>query len=178
MSRAIALLAASKAVANVGTLEEGDNRGKAVEAYQASCKPPIPPGSPWCAAFVRFRMKSAATELGITYDATFPRSGYTPDWSAWGKKNSKWVSASDAKANPTKVRVGDCALFYFSQLGRIGHIGIVVEVHDWGVWTVEGNTSPEPSDDTCVERDGDGVFKKKRNWSELGQFGGFVLVDF
>jgi len=69
-------------------------------------------------------------------------------------------------------------MFYFSQLGRIGHIGIVVEVQDWGVWTVEGNTSPEPSDEDSVERDGDGVFKKKRNWSELGQYGGFVLVEF
>lgn len=178
MNRVIALLSAKKALANVGTLEVGDNRGKAVETYQASCKPPIPPGSPWCAAFVRFRQKDAATELNTTYDATFPRSGYTPDWSNWGKANGKWVSVSAAKEDSTLVRVGDCALFYFSQLGRIGHIGIVVEVHDWGVWTVEGNTSPEPSDETCVERDGDGVFKKKRNWSELGQFGGFVLVDF
>jgi hypothetical protein len=46
------------------------------------------------------------------------------------------------------------------------------------MWTIEGNTSPEPDDDGVVERDGDGVYKKNRQWSELGKFGGILRVNF
>ncbi len=51
MSRPIALRAAKEALDNIGVQEVGDNRGKAIEVYQASTVPPVPPGSPWCAAF-------------------------------------------------------------------------------------------------------------------------------
>lgn len=181
-NRPIATKALELAIANIGVTEVGVNRGAAVEAYQASCKPPIPAGSPWCAAVVRFRMKQAATALGTTYDPTFPRSGYTPDWANWAKENGCWISVVDAKdsvANKTgRVLPGDLVLFYIKPLGRIGHIGVIQSVHSWGCWTIEGNTSPEPSDAYAVERDGDGYFRKKRNWSELGTFGGVLTVNF
>ena len=51
-------------------------------------------------------------------------------------------------------------------------------MHSWGVETIEGNTSPEPSDEGSVERDGDGYYLKMRVWDELGKFGGIVQVDF
>ena len=89
--RPIASLSTDLAVANIGVQEVGENRGKAVEAYQASCKPPVPAGSPWCAAHVRFRHKQAATQLGIVYDETFPRSAYCPDWSRWFKNSGLWL---------------------------------------------------------------------------------------
>jgi len=178
--RPIAEATASGAIANIGVQEKGENRGKYIEAYQASCVPPIPPGSPWCAAFVRYRMKHAAHSLGLTYDASFPRSGYTPEWSRWAKNNGKWISALDLKSGDTYENVlpGDLALFYIPTLGRIGHIGIITKVSKRGLSTVEGNTSPEPEDADEVERDGDGVFAKMRYWNELGQFGGILLVDF
>lgn len=185
-NRPIAMSAISGAIANVGVQESGgENRGKYVEAYQQSCVPPIPPGSPWCAAFIRYRMKHAATSLGMTYDSTFPRSGYTPDWSKWAKKNNKWISAydlMDKAINSNEIAdtilPGDIALFYFSTLGRIGHIGIIEKVLPTGLVTIEGNTSPEPEDADEVERDGDGVFRKNRNWYELGRWGGILMVDF
>lgn len=178
--RRIALLATDLAVANAGVQEVGENRGKAVEAYQASCKPALPPGSPWCAAHVRFRMKQAATQLGITYDETYPRSGWCPDYSRWHKSEGLWLPVQHIIDGTTtkRPRRGDVALFYFSQLSRIAHIGIVTKVEEWGVYTIEGNTSPEPSDELSVERDGDGLYVKKRNWRELGKFGGFGFVNF
>ena len=181
--RPIALKALELGLANVGVLEVGNNRGAAVEAYQASCVPPLKPGDPWCAAVQRFRLKQACNELNTAYDTTFPRSGYTPDYSAWGKANDKWISVSTARNMTTEERKasilpGDYVLFYFKQLGRIAHVGQIISVHSWGVWTLEGNTSPEPSDALEVERDGDGYFKKKRNWSELGQYGGILMLDF
>jgi hypothetical protein len=183
--RPIAVKAASDALANVGVAEEGNNAGKAVETYLASCVPPLGPGAPWCAAFVRYRMKAAATKLGLTYDTSFPRSAYTPDWANWGRRNGKWIPVSElydgmVGDNPVRqvILPGDLALFYFSQLGRIGHIGIITSVRKTGLMTVEGNTSPEPEDASEVERDGDGVFRKNRGWTELGKFGGILLVDF
>lgn len=179
-SRQIALLHADLANMNLGVQEEGINDGPAVRAYQQSCKPPVDAHGPWCAAHVRYRMKQAATQLGITYDETFPRSGYCPDWSRWYREKQLWLPAH-ALIQKTTVRMprkGDHALFYFKQLSRIAHIGIVWRVESWGVYTIEGNTSPEPSDETCVERDGDGIYMKRRDWAELGQYGGFGLLDF
>jgi hypothetical protein len=181
--RPIAELALKLAVANEGVIEEGINRGDAVEAYQKSCVPPLPPGSPWCAAVIRYRLKQAATKLGLVYDKTFPRTGWTPDYSAWAKANDKWITVNVLKSVgidtlQKAVFPGDLVCFYMSHLGRIAHIGQVVAVHPWGLETIEGNTSPEPSDEGSVERDGDGYFFKTRTWAELGKFGGVIQLDF
>ena len=91
-------------------------------------------------------------------------------------KHGLWIRVSDARAGRVKVQVGDLALFYFASKKRVAHIGIVVEVHSWGVVTVEGNTGPDTG--TVVNRDGDGVYKKSRTWAELGSLGGFVRLPF
>lgn len=177
--RQIALLHADLAHANIGVTEVGDNRGKAVEAYQRSCIPPVLPGGAWCACHVRFRMKQASTQLGTKYDETFPRSGWCPDYSRWYKASDLWIPAQSIIAGTTikRPRKGDHALFYFRQLGRIAHIGIVWSADENGVWTVEGNTSPEPERPGDVERDGDGIYLKRREWHELGMFGGFGMLN-
>lgn len=175
-NRPIALRAVQDALANVGVQEEGDNSGPAVEAYLASCVPALKPPAPWCAAFVRYRMRQAARALGLTYDATFPRSAYTPDWANWANKYDKWVSRERAKDNPSLILPGDLALFWFPAIERIGHIGIVTQVTQTGVVTVEGNTRPMSGGG--VDRDGDGVYRRVRKWSSLGRHGGFLMVDF
>ena len=177
MARELALRICKEALDNVGVTEEGNNAGKYIQMYQQACVPPLPVGSPWCAAMVVFRINNACDDLSMEYPTYLSKSGYTPTHVALAKKHNKWVSVTTAKEKPSTVRPGDLVFFYFKQLGRIAHTGIVVSVHTWGVWTVEGNTAPEPSDEYEVERDGDGVFKKKRNWSELGTYGGFVLID-
>ena len=60
--RPIAIRALENARLNLGIREEGNNAGKAVESYLASCVPPLPLGNPWCVAVVRFRLKQAATQ--------------------------------------------------------------------------------------------------------------------
>ena len=171
MSRVIATKAAVDALANVGVEEQGgENRGKYVGVYQHSTN--NSPGDAWCASFCYYRLITAAA----FYDKALvgiPRSGYTPDWKSKAVDSGKWLPVGKAKASPSSVRVGDLCLFYSSSKNRIFHIGIVVEVHDWGVVTVEGNTSAEAG----VDADGDGVFRKIRNWSELGSGGGFFLID-
>ena len=178
MTRQIALRAAKEAFDNVGVQETGDNRGKAVETYQASCVPAIPPGSPWCAAFMVYRMRNAAHDLALEIPADWPRSGYCPDHGNWARHTGKWLSVKDAEADHTKVRIGDLICFWFAPLNRLAHIGIVVDVFPWGVKTVEGNTSPEMEDEDKVTREGDGVYRKSRAWRELGSNGGFVSIDW
>ena len=173
--RPIAERAAAEALANVGVVEVGENRGKFVETYQRAVG--IPPGSPWCAAFVRFRFEAAAKALGLTLPDGFPDSGYCPDYQAWAKARGLWVPVASAEAEPFQVRPGDLALFWFSAKNRVAHIGIVVEPgQTWGAITVEGNTGPERGEE--VERDGDGVYRKRRDWAELGARGGFVRMNF
>lgn len=166
-------LAAAEALANVGVIEEGDNRGRWVGLYQASVG--IPPGSPWCAAFVRFRFEAAAQRLGVDLPADFPDSGWVPSYVAWAKRHGLWLPVGVARENPSMVDVGDLACFWFTAKDRHAHIGIVVEDgKPWGTYTVEGNTGP----DAGVERDGDGVYRKRRRWASLGIRGGFVKINF
>lgn len=174
MNRPIALRVAADALANVGVTEEGENRGRFVETYQRAVG--LPPGSPWCAAFVRFRFEAAAKALGLTLPAGFPDSGWCPDYKDWAIDACLWVGVEAAQAEPFQVRPGDLALFYFGAKGRVAHIGVIVEPgQTWGAITVEGNTGPEKGAE--VNREGDGVYRKRRDWDELGRYGGFVRMN-
>jgi hypothetical protein len=170
MPSPISLLAAKEALANVGVVESGGpNRGTYVEIYQRAAG--IKPGDPWCAAYCFFRHEEAARKLEL--DNPLPRSGYCPVFKNWAIKNKCWVAvATAAVRNGAGVSVGDLCLFYFRNLKRVAHIGIVVEVTTNGVFTVEGNTGPQGA--VGVQREGDGVYKKFRGWSALGAEGGFV----
>ena len=166
----IALRAAADALANVGVQEVGENAGKAVETYLASVG--LSAGAPWCAAFVHLREQKAAGELKQTWPQMgFPRSGYVPDFVNWAKARGLWIPVGQAKGVIAK---GDLLAFYFAAKGRCAHIGMVVEPHEWGVLSVEGNTSSSVG----VDREGDGVFEKRRLWSSLGLYGGFIRVPF
>lgn len=177
VTRRIAIQAAADATANVGVSEQGgNNKGPAVAKYLESCG--LPEGHPWCAAFLVYRYRRAAHKLGLTIPESWPRSAYCPDHSRWAKNNGVWIPYLTASLTPSQVRCGDMALFYFRQLNRIAHCGIVVEVHSWGVTTVEGNTNPPPANSSEVERDGDVVALKSRRWSDLGLYGGFAQINF
>ena len=169
----VALKAVEGALANVGVTEQGgENRGKWVETYLQSVD--AAPGNPWCAAFVSFRLQKAADELGLSLPSDFPRSAWTPDYKAWGIKHGLWIPVDSDET----VLPGDLACFYFSAKQRIAHIGIVVarKPGGGGVFTIEGNTGPEHGE--VVNRDGDGVYKKDRDWAEFGSGGGFVRLPW
>jgi hypothetical protein len=164
--------AANGAMANIGVVEEGENRGRWVEEYQRAVG--IPPGSPWCAAFIRFRFEKAADALDLELPAAFPDSGWVPSYEAWARRSGFWIPASQAD----QVQKGDLACFWFAAKGRCAHIGIVVApMNEDGIFqTVEGNTGPDRG--AQVERDGDGVYLKRRRASHLGAKGGFIRIPF
>lgn len=169
----VALRAAKDALANVGVTEEGgENRGKWVEVYLRSVG--LQPGDPWCAAFIHYRVRSAAKALGVTLSPAPPVSGYCPDWKAWAVKRGFWLPVDTDE----KILSGDLALFWFPAKNRVAHIGIVVERMEGGtgVWTVEGNTGPEHGQE--VNREGDGVYQKERHWVEFGYHGGFIRLPW
>lgn len=120
----------------------GKNDGTIVEGYLASVG--LRKGNPWCAAFVYWAYNKAGVK-GI------PRSGYCPNWF---QKNVIY-SNGIAKKPPDAA---DVVGIYFSNLGRIAHVGFINVWDDDSniVITVEGNTSGSGS------REGDGVYRKRR----------------
>jgi CHAP domain len=168
----VAQLAAKEALANVGVHEEGgENRGKYVETYLRSVG--LSAGAPWCAAFVYYRLLQACHNLSVNPKPVPPKSGYCPDWQDWAKDNGIWLPVDTEE----RILPGDLALFYFPAKGRVAHIGIVVGrmAEGQGVYTVEGNTGPERGE---VNREGDGVYRKEREWQEFGSRGGFIRLPW
>lgn len=174
-NRPIALEAAAGALANVGVVEQGgDNRGKAVETYLAAVG--LGAGQPWCAAFVRYRFEAAAAKLDVELPAHFPDSGWVPSYVSWAKSRELWVPADTARREPMSVRPGDLVAYWFQAKARCAHIGIIAETAtEHGFVAVEGNTGPDAG---SVERDGDGVYRKRRRWSSIGIGGGIIRIGW
>ena len=67
--------------------------------------------------------------------------------------------------------------YFFASKNRIAHTGICVDANSNNDFTtVEGNTSSGMRD--VVDRDGQGVYMKKRTLSSLGLFGGVVRLPY
>lgn len=85
---------------------------------------------PWCVAFVQWCMAKA--------DVTFPWP--PPDkphkrFTAWDYGDCPWP------VDPADLRAGDAVSFDWDDDTSGDHVGIVKSVHDWGITTIEGNTS-------------------------------------
>ena len=158
---------------NLSVREQGgNNHGPAVKIYLKSVG--LAQGDPWCEAYVFYRESAAAKALLLTIPSWMPRTGSTVLMATAFKKKGLFISVSDAQKDYSLVKRGDHAWFFFASKDRIAHTGIVIEVYNWGVVTVEGNTGPESG----VNRDGDGVFVKHRAWAEFGRLGGFGRQPF
>jgi hypothetical protein len=120
------------AKAEVGVLEEGENRGDRVRQYLASVN--LLPGNPWCAAYVYWAIWRASQAFGGIHP--FIRTGYCPYISSW---------AAEKKILHDKPVKGDVFLRYGPTKNgyRAHHCGFVIEVDDDGKRfdTVEGNTN-------------------------------------
>ena len=156
----------------VGTGEQGgENRGPLVERFQKSVDG-VAQGEPWCMGFVQYCV-AAIDSLQKTM----------------GKKLSPTVlikteSTVGAYAgHPQALRGKDPAIgavIVWQKLdagGKAvwqGHTGIVVDVSQEGIVTVEGNTSPDASDPN-KEREGQGVWLRKRTGAQIP---GFIRLGY
>lgn len=115
---------------------------------------------PWCQCFVNavftlaYGTETAKKLLCTSGDWSY----YTPTAAGYFKKMGQWY---------TTPMVGD--IIYFKNSERIHHVGIVVELTDTEVVTLEGNTSSSEA----VVANGGGVFKKryKRNNPAIAGYG-------
>ncbi|MFD2908154.1 CHAP domain-containing protein [Flavobacterium ardleyense] len=134
------------ATSQIGVLEQplGSNAGPEVEKYLASVR--SSKGNPWCMAFVYYCFQEASKTLKTTNPLI--RTGGC--LSQWNRTIAKKITASTAQSNPSFVIPG--SIFIIDHGSGLGHTGIVKEVNNGYITTIEGNTNNKKS------REGIGVF--------------------
>jgi hypothetical protein len=141
------------ALAEVGTVEEGDNLTKYGKFMKAD-------GLPWCGSFVNWCADQAGVKI--------PTMVSTAAGANKMKDLGRWID--------TKPQVGDLCFMDFPHDGidRISHIGIVVKAGATSVICVEGNTSGSGD-----QRNGGMVMIKRRAiGKEIVGFGRPKLVAY
>lgn len=105
--------------------------------------------APYCAAFNFWVGKQA---LGSANP--YPKSAWSPDHVVRGMR----VTAA------TQVKGGEAFGIWFASKGRIAHTGLLERRDgDWLI-TIEANTSPTAAVGSAADRDGQGVYRKRRHW--------------
>jgi hypothetical protein len=140
------------ALAEVGYTEKPTNLTKYGEFTNAN-------GLPWCGSFVNW----CAHEAGVKLPSMVS--------TALGAERMKNVGRWHSKPAP-----GDLAFFDFPNdtIDRISHIGIVAEVRNKTVITIEGNTAPSGGD----QRNGGMVMIKERAFGEGTSIVGFARPKY
>jgi len=139
----------SIALREVGVREKtGRNDGKRVEEYLSTVKLKSP--NPYCAAFLSWVFKQEGYAK--------PRSGWSPDL----------VPISRLTHNPSPANIVG---YYFPDLGRVAHVGMIEKVqHDWAI-TIEANTNIAGS------REGEGVYRKRRHLKTIYRIADWVIPE-
>ena len=139
----------------------GNNRGQVVEAFQKAVDGKAQ-GEPWCMSFVQYCLKhvdSAMEEVlnKKTGHHVVEKSEHC--LTCWFK--------SPREAQHKILKPGRIVIWRHGSTTN-GHTGIVVQIEDDGqhVWTVEGNTGDS---DSTVQRQGDGVYLKRRSIKGQGK---------
>lgn len=136
----------------------GKNDGPEVEKYLAATG--LGKGHPWCAAFTTYNLNA--------FNIPNPKSAWSPSWAM--SKDIVWQPKGN-KAN-NKVLPGDCFTLFYPKLNRVGHVGFVVDETFSHFITIEGNTNDGGS------REGDGVYKKKREKSKVHAVTNYITPYF
>ena len=139
----------------IGVMENplGSNRGPEVDTYlKAVGLDPASGSFAWCVAFTHFCFKKGSETLGVS-NPHIKTAGVLDHWNQAGKK-PKIVRVTNAKAvaDPGLVKPG--SLFIIDFGGGLGHSGMVLEVANGRLVTIEGNTNDNGS------RNGIGVFRR------------------
>lgn len=138
----------------VGVMEDplGSNRGPVVDEYIKAVGLNPKGKFAWCVAFTHFCYLKAAEKLSKD-NPHIKTAGVLDHWSkAANKAGIVRITANEAKVNPALVKPG--SLFIIDLGGGLGHSGIVAEVANGFLVTIEGNTNDGGS------RNGIGVFRR------------------
>jgi hypothetical protein len=138
------------------------NRGPEVEKYLARVG--VPPGLPWCCAFVYYCFDEASKTLGRTGNPMVRTAGCLDHWNKAVAKGATRIPAAAATADPTRLAPG---MIFIMDHGRgAGHTGLVESVSAGILATIEGNT------DASRTREGGGVYRLARKVGEINK--GFI----
>ena len=140
------------AATQVGTIESGtSNYGPEVRDYLASTG--FKEGAPWCAAFVHWSYRSCDRVIEPPRSFALAANWHSKSHRVWEKGG--WVP--DTADTWQRISAnGDHFALWYSNLNRIGHTGLIYKETEQFFYTIEGNTN------SGGERDGDGVFRRKR----------------
>jgi hypothetical protein len=111
----------------------GSNRGTRIDEYLRAVD--VAPGYPWCAAFVYWCFMMACRQLGIPNP--LPRTAGCMQ--LWKKSGGIIITHKEALKNPALIIPG--LIFIISRGDGKGHTGIVINVQDGFIYTIEGNTN-------------------------------------
>ena len=128
--------------------EIGPNRGQAVEAILRRVV--LPPGSPWCAAFVAWVGRAAL-------DGRWP----LPLVGGCATLGEAALARGMIRQAPEN---GAIFLLWSDRMNRFNHTGFISATAGEACFTVEGNTSPDGSPE------GTGVFERTRTFGERDRF--------
>jgi len=139
----------------VGIMENPpfSNRGKEVEEYLRSVG--LPPGEPWCDAFVYWCFSKASDCMGIS-NPLYQTGNCIEHWKF---SEAKKILHKEASANPFLVMPG-CIFIIDCGSGK-GHSGIVTHSEHGYITTIESRRSPDCS------RAGLGVFSITRKVNSI-----------
>jgi len=155
----------------IGVVEEplGSNRGPVVDQYQLAVGLTLKPNAPgysWCVAFTYFCYQQASNEIGLSSNPHIKTAGALDHWNKVKiKANITRLTRIQAIADPSLIKPG--ALFIIDHGSGLGHTGIVTEINQGRLVTIEGNTNAGGSSN------GIGVFKRdSRKISDINR--GFI----
>lgn len=136
------------ATSQVGVTEKTGNNDGEVEKYIASVGENPKSKIPYCACFNYWCGKEA---LG---KSPYPKSAWSPDHVKGGTR----VTAT------SPIKGGEAFGIYFGSKGRVAHTGLSVRREGGNIITAEANTSGNAAVGSAADRDGQGVFMKRRPW--------------
>jgi hypothetical protein len=109
--------------------------------------------NPYCAAFVYYCGMRAG------FPGLYPRSAWSPDMVT----QPTWTRAKGGR----EPQPGDTFGIYFPAKGRVAHTGFILRANGRTFDTIEANTSPEAASGSAADRDGGGVWRKRRLRSQV-----------
>lgn len=114
----------------------GNNSGKWVKRYLSPAG--LPEGNPWCASFVSwcYLQASGGDESAMPFAYCPGARNLLKEFKAKG-----WAYAPNAGYQPLP---GDIVVWWREKLsGWLGHVGLVYQLKDGMLYTIEGNKSPK-----------------------------------
>ncbi len=115
----------------------------------------------WCGAFVDYIFKH---DLGSNMLDSCSNFGYVPTIVKWAKDNGYW------KTNYKEAKMGDLVIYNWDldRKDHYSHVGIISNVLDSGITSIEGNTKDGKYEENCVA-------KKTRNKKYIS---GVILLPY